>query len=49
MSLLVALLSVAAALSLQAKPAASVTVSPEEKAVAKLQQVEQGLEGLRRA
>ena len=49
MSPLVALLSVAAALSLQAKPAASVTVSPEEKAVAKLQQVEKGLNAMLKA
>ena len=39
MSPLVAFLSVAAALSLQAKPAASAKASPEENAVKKLQKV----------
>jgi hypothetical protein len=49
MSPLVAFLSVAAALSLQAKPAASAKASPEENAVKKLQKVEKGFEAMLKA
>jgi hypothetical protein len=49
MSPFVAFLSVAAALSLQAKPAASAKASPEENAVHKLEKVEKGFETMLKA
>jgi len=49
MSLLFAFLSVAAALSLQAKPAATAKSSPEENAIKKLQKVEKGFEAMLKA
>jgi hypothetical protein len=49
MSPLFALLSVAAALSLQAKPAVSAKASPEEAAVKKLEKVEKGFSAMVKA
>merc|ERR1719440_2248105 len=49
MSPLIAFLSVAAALSLQAKPAASAKSSPEENAIKKLEKVEKGFEAMLKA
>jgi hypothetical protein len=49
MNLLIAFLGLAAALSLQAKPAASAKSSPEEKAVMKLEKVEKGFEAMLKA